>query len=143
MLRNIFLVMIYVQFAFGEDLKFIRDSSLEIVYDNNTKLIWQDNLDSKSLRINHLEAVSYCKNLKLAGFNDWRLPTLNELETIVDKNKYKPSINQVFQNTTIGFYWSSDIVKGLSSAWYVRFDFGRIGNITTTSKNYARCVRDN
>ena len=72
--------------------------------------------------------------------NTWRLPTHQELFSIVEDKKYNPSINKAFKHTINGFYWSSTEVKGRTSAWYVRFDYGRDGTINMTSKNYVRCV---
>lgn len=34
-------------------------------------------------RITFKEAEDYCKNMKEGGFNDWRLPTIDELRTLV------------------------------------------------------------
>jgi hypothetical protein len=35
-------------------------------------------------------AVSYCRNLRLAGYSDWRLATLDELASLVDKSAPAP-----------------------------------------------------
>ena len=32
------------------------------------------------------KAIKYCRNLRLAGYSDWRLATLGDLEGIYDKN---------------------------------------------------------
>lgn len=118
-----------------------RDDLAQIVYDTKTSLIWQDSKDSQELKLTHQEAIDYCANLILGDITTWRLPNLSELTSIVTPNKYNPSINNIFQNTSrSGFYWTSDIVKGRSAAYYVRFDFGRDGSINMTSKNYVRCV---
>ncbi|MBP5407431.1 DUF1566 domain-containing protein [bacterium] len=47
--------------------------------DKSTGLTWS----SKSKHINLKEAVSYCKKLNEGGFNDWRLPTISELRTLI------------------------------------------------------------
>lgn len=36
------------------------------------------------------KADSYCKNLRLASYSDWRLATLDELATLVDKTDSAP-----------------------------------------------------
>jgi hypothetical protein len=36
------------------------------------------------------KAASYCRDLRLAGFSDWRLATLDELASLVEKNDLVP-----------------------------------------------------
>ncbi len=44
----------------------------------------------------------------LCGFTNWRVPTPNELRSIVDSDKTDPSINTAyFPNTVSHFFWSS------------------------------------
>lgn len=51
--------------------------------DSSTKLMWagRDN----GLPVTWHKAASYCRNLRLAGYSDWRLATLDELASLVDK----------------------------------------------------------
>lgn len=74
---------------------FIRDGN--IVEDNKTKLLWQDDTgvlkNIKSLD----EAKQQCKNLSLQD-KKWRLPSYLELLSIVDYGKLNPSINPIFEN---------------------------------------------
>lgn len=78
----------------------------------------------------------------LAGYQDWHLPNIKQLMSIVDYSKENPA------SVIPGFiqpshYWSATTDATLSSnAWYVRFDNGIVfvdnknGNF-----NYARAVR--
>jgi len=103
------------------------DNGDETVTDNNTGLMWQQ--DTGPVNYNWKEALSYCENLTLAGYNDWRLPSANELQSLVDYSRYNPSIDTIFSNTVSSFYWSSTtFVSNTAIAWYVRFDNGRVRN---------------
>lgn len=77
----------------------------------------------------------------------WRLPNLNELESIVEEQCYAPAVNLViFPNTTPSKYWLASPgtpgAPGSSySAWHVDFDDG--GSYDLDKSNYAniRLVR--
>jgi hypothetical protein len=56
--------------------------------DPSTGLMWPWRDNGKEVTWH--EAVSYCRNLRLAGFSDWRLATLDELASLVDQNAPAP-----------------------------------------------------
>jgi hypothetical protein len=117
--------------------------SADTFVDKSTGLIWQDNSDAKSVKKDFLGAKSYCKNLKLAGYSDWRLPNIKELQSIVDIKKYKPAVKSGIKNISIrDYYWSSTSYKNNSSqAWTVRFSNGHTGYNYESNSYYVRCVR--
>ena len=130
-------------YTFGGD-RFSRDNDKEVVIDNETNLIWQDNSDAKTIKKNWKEAINYCENLTLGGYSDWYLPDINQLYSIADKTKYKPAIDPTFQNVISNLYWSSTTDTYSSSrAWNVDFYGGRNGWYGKSDGNYVRCVRDN
>ncbi len=104
-------------------------------------LQWQDNGDAKTVTKDWDGAKSYCANLTLDGYSDWRLPTIKELQSIVDR-KRTPAIKTGFSNTAISWYWSaSPNVRNGSNAWIVSFDDGYTYYSTKTDAYYVRCVR--
>ncbi len=50
--------------------------------DPDTALTWQN--PGSDMLYTWQEAVTYCEQLTLAGYTDWRLPTMNELRTLAD-----------------------------------------------------------
>ena len=87
-------------------------------------------------------ALNYCKNLTLAS-KTWRLPSVNELKTIVDRRQSAaPLIDQTaFPGTVANFYWSaSTYVPTPTNAWYVFFGGGSVSNKLKTNNYYVRCV---
>ena len=54
--------------------------------DPDTYLIWENPMGNQGVSgtgITHTKALEYCENLVLAGADDWRLPTIDELRTLV------------------------------------------------------------
>ena len=106
-----------------------------------TALTWQQEDDNNTR--NHADAIAYCQNLTLAGKNNWRLPNVKELTSIVDFHVLAPSIDRaIFLNTAASYYWSaSSVASNSSNAWVVYFLNGVAFSGNKTSNYYVRCVR--
>ena len=94
------------------------------VSDLDTDLMWQQATTSGVYIWD--DAVKYCKNLILAGYLDWRLPTVEELRTIIKKGSSPVIIDMdYFPDTMASHYWTSTIYKCNSNyAWFVNFNSG-------------------
>lgn len=120
----------------------------DVVKDNATGLMWQDNADvaDESKKKSWQDAKTYCKNLSLAGYSYWRLPTIKELESIVDYSRHKGSgmlgaIDEAFGNVK-NFYWSNATnASNSGNAWAVSFDNGSDFWSSKSNSFLVRCVR--
>ncbi len=90
------------------------------------------------------EANNYCNNLTLAEKDDWRLPTKNELVTLIDKSKIGLTIDPAyFPDTDAGNYWTSTPGQYENSHQYIGFKSGFEGTAYDFQKGYSvRCIRD-
>jgi Protein of unknown function (DUF1566) len=71
--------------------------------------------------------------LRVSGDSGWRLPTKDELDSIVARDCKKPAINEdVFPGTALMGYWTST-PSGPSYAWHVNFRWG------ISAWQYLRC----
>jgi len=135
-MKQIIFMMIFISTIINADLT--RDTN-KIVTDNVTKLMWQDDVFSSSYE--WLNAISYCENLTLGTFSDWKLPNKTELLSIVDYNKSSPSIS-TFINTKLGYYWSSTTsIDDKIEAWIINFKLGHTNKNNKNKSLYVRCVR--
>lgn len=59
------------------------------VLDTKTKLMWaaKDN----GIDVSWANAKFYCENFQGGGYKDWRMPTLDELESLYDEQKTRPA----------------------------------------------------
>jgi hypothetical protein len=111
------------------------------VTDNVTGLMWQQAVPGT---YSWEQAVAYCPMLMLAGYGDWRLPSLIELVSIVDYGQANPSINVTyFPSTPASYFWSSTpVASSPGAAWSVHFQYGELfGNRATSNGFDVRCVR--
>ncbi len=111
--------------------------------ENNTSLVWEDSLHNTEEKVTYNEATEYCNTLKLGDLNDWRVPTLSELLTIVDLSKYKPAVLKGFEHIDDDtLYWSSTVYVGdKGDYWGVNFKDGSTDNASGIYDRYIRCVR--
>jgi hypothetical protein len=112
------------------------------VTDTSTGLMWQQSTSNEHL-LPWTAALSYCENLPLAGYTDWRLPNMKELRTIVDYETCSPAINtDYFPDTMLSDYWSSTTREVFpSNAWAIDFTYGRDSDHGKTGGHYVRAVR--
>jgi hypothetical protein len=112
------------------------------ITDNITGLMWQKAVSTSTFT--QPQAVAFCPTLTLGTYNDWRLPTIIELASIVDVGQANPSINVTsFPATPSDLFWSSSPVAGSSTTAYsVYFSDGETENLQPITKAfYVRCVR--
>jgi hypothetical protein len=110
----------------------------DTVRDSKTGLTWQRAHPTSNLRVN--EAASYCDGLALAGKDDWRVPTLRELQSIVDYTEFGAAIDKVaFPNTAAYYFWSATPYK--TGCFTINFDEGMVSSGGGELAILVRCVR--
>ncbi len=141
-MKNIFFISLLLSFSFAD---FIKISNT--VVDRARGLQWQDNIEVTTNHGDWHQAQQYCKNLKLDGFNDWKLPSKELLLTIVDIRRFNPAINIAFKYSNgLGYWTSTSYARNhyYGKAWNVNFmdGYSRYKNIIPKISNrYVRCVR--
>ncbi|MCX5885994.1 MAG: DUF1566 domain-containing protein [Proteobacteria bacterium] len=117
----------------------LKDNGDGVVTDLSTGLMWQKD---GSTQKDWEGALSYCETLTLAGYNDWRLPNVNELQSLVDYSRGNPCINTTYFSISSSAYdyWASTThtSKGSCCAYEVHFNFG---NALYSGKTYTINVR--
>ncbi|NPA50217.1 MAG: DUF1566 domain-containing protein, partial [Epsilonproteobacteria bacterium] len=159
---------------------YTRDNKKGIVIDNITGLMWQDNKDVARVKKPWLTkenykkcekdykskacfdtsgdtAATYCKNLKLGGFSDWRLPTYKELLYIQNYKNYQISNDFKYKAKN---YWTNsshirDVFGDLKNNYayltyygddYKKHELSKDYSVSNMVKSYlggVRCVRGN
>jgi len=147
MRKIIFVILIVFGFiATGCSGKF-KDNAIEKFKDNGdgtvtdvaTGLTWQQ-ADAKRA---WEAAITYCEGLNHANHQDWRLPNIKELQTIVDMTTSDLTIDPIsFPGTKASLYWSATTFESNDlNAWVVDFSNGDDYSEFKSSTNYVRCVR--
>jgi len=121
-----------------------------MVKDNVTGLIWENKTTDGSIhdtdkRYSWHDArnvfIAQLNASKFGGYDDWRLPTREELRSIIDYGR-SPHINtEYFPNTGSDHYWSSSAFVNNAAAWRVGFDNSNDHYPDTSLKSCARAVR--
>lgn len=138
-----YLILLFITTVlFAQDFK--RDKSLGVVIDTKRKLMWMDSLENIEVKKTHKDAEPYCEDLVYSSYSNWRLPTIEEFETIVDKSNKRTFINKAFRfNLPLG-YWAQK--AHFRTFWfyadYMNFVSGTKYYDNRNTLKYIRCVRN-
>jgi len=115
------------------------------VYDTKSKLTWQQTVSSAMY--SWAAAKTYCASVGASlGGTGWRLPTLKELQSLVDYSQAGSTAAMIdpnaFPSTPATSFWSASPVAGSPSfAWYVYFYTGYTNYDDVSYPSTVRCVR--
>jgi hypothetical protein len=109
--------------------------------DPDTGLMWakKDN----RVDVTRPQAQDYCMNLALAGFRDWRLPTVAEMTSIFDPSVKAADWHAKGEVKITGYSWTSSPGTRLGTAWLFFFSDGRKEeyDLGASQNTRALCVR--
>ncbi len=117
-----------------EDGDRFTDNGDGTVTDNATGLMWPKDLTGAAANngeyVRWQEAIDFAEALDFAGHQDWRLPNILELQSIVDRETCGPGIYEIFDNVLNEFALSGNTSKEATElAWDVELQNGKIATI--------------
>jgi len=116
----------------------------KVISDGSTALMWQNDGSSEPMKFAIVEKwMEELNQNSFAGHNDWRLPTVEEAMSLIerDKNNVDLYINPIFDKKQ-SWIWTSDLLKGEPWDWVVDFEYGGCSLAYIYDyANYIRAVR--
>ena len=113
-----------------------------IVHDHLTKLVWLRDTDPSGRNLDWPEALALVQQLNRAGAggrNDWRLPNVNELESLVDCSRAQPALaaGHPFINLREGYWSATTSFFETDWAWVLYLAKGALGVGHKPGKNFS------
>jgi hypothetical protein len=114
----------------------------EAVLDRETGLVWEQSPDTSTE--NWGNASYHCLNLAKGGKKGWRLPTVDELTSLVDPTQSNPALpaGHPFSDVQSSDYWSATTnANNATNVWAANFNDGNVDNNDKSNTHYVWCVR--
>jgi hypothetical protein len=124
--------------------KVLKEFNDAAVLDKETGLVWDQSPDTTTR--DWFTALIHCYLRTVGGRNGWRLPTIEELASLIDPNNPggNPDLppGHPFSNVQSSDYWSATtIASDASGAWNVGFGTGEVGTGGKADTLHVWCVR--
>ena len=135
------------------------DNNKSTWLDKDTSLMWQVDINGEEYTLaDALEYVEKLNNTMYGGYDDWKIPTIDELQTILTDNANKNSYNNNYyikkslsdsMEVSSGsvYFWSSSQATNydfyMYGAWGINFRDRRKLDADTDRIRPVRCVRVN
>ena len=128
-----------------------RDAAQQVVVDNDNGLMWQDSPENAATKLDWEASIRHCEASSHAGFDDWRLPNINELLYVLPNNVFE---HQSRLSIPPGEYWNHDApfrqpywssttnYKEDTQAWAIESVSFNSERFSKTDQYHVRCVRD-
>jgi len=113
--------------------------STDVVKDTISKVEWQDK--DLAAPMKWQAAIDYCHSSSLAGYNDWRLPNINELKSIVSRVKYPAIVPEFTQINSSSFWSSTTDLNENKQVWTIYFGEGTVSSSNKNYNYHVRCIR--
>ena len=126
----------------GSDGRPFGEPTVAAFLDPKTGLMWASK-DVSTDRMTFAEAKRACDKFSCAGFDDWRLPTIAELETLRDLSRFDPAADPEL-GLKPNYYWSSTPLASSPGgcAWVVLFLYGSVSVSSQGDTAFVRAVRE-
>ncbi|HYC56262.1 MAG TPA: DUF1566 domain-containing protein [Candidatus Binatia bacterium] len=134
------------------------------ISDDATGLMWEKLSDDGSIHdkdtgytwLNAFSKIAALNVAAYAGYTDWRLPNILELETLRNVGSFSPATFSAFHSGCVAgctvttcsctrtsfWYWSSSTYQGLiTNAWNVSFSQGTSDIVSKSGTGNVRAVR--
>lgn len=140
-MRYMGVLLLFMTIGFGQNTTTFTQA-IDIVVDEKKRLMWQDNDEVMEYFETHVSAEVYCDVLVLSGYTNWRIPTIGELQTIIDLER-KNSLQKQFRFVKpVTYRTKSLFVEDDDLVWMVDFQSGKTDTVKKEEKHLIRCVRD-
>ena len=127
----------------GKRFTVLKSYNGEAVRDNETGLVWEKVPETDGQ--DWSTAQSHCNTKTVGNRKGWRLPTIQELASLVDPCATDPSLpsgHPFFLDTSFAYWSATSIVTDTSRAWGVLFSTGGVVAVNkATTFHFLWCVR--
>jgi hypothetical protein len=115
----------------------------DMVLDRETGLIWARNANLPDMVKRWIGAIRYCRNLTLGNRKGWRLPSIEELSSLVDPRQGYPALPKGHPFKNVGITYCTDTTDASNSdkILYVRMTTGTVYSFSKSDLFYVWPVR--